>query len=122
VLPFQPDDPRYSPSDEVEEWAACSVCYELIEAEDYQALAVRTVTTISNSAVILTDTVRQELVQGFLYHYEEFAAHRLGPPLHSNGSSEGLDDFLEREGVGPPRAHRQPVRTKNGGPARRPDA
>jgi len=119
VAPFQPDDPRYPPPDEIEEWAACSVCAELIHAEDYQALAVRTVSTISTPAVILTDTVRQELVRGFLYHYEEFAAHRVGPPLPSNGSVESLDDLLERQGVGLPRVRRPPIRPENGSPPRR---
>jgi hypothetical protein len=121
VVPFQPDDPRYPPPDEVEEWAACGVCYELIRAENYEALAVRTVATISNPAVILTEALRQELIQGFLYYYEEFAAHRLGPAVHSDGSPDGFDDLLEREGVGLQRAHRPSVRTKNGGPARRPN-
>jgi hypothetical protein len=122
VAPFQPDDPRYPASDEAEEWAACGVCAELIEADDYEALAVRTVATISNPAVILTDTVRQELVRGFLYHYEEFAAHRLGPPLRSNGSGDRLDDFLGRQGVELPRVHRPQLRAKNGSPARRANA
>ena len=116
VIAFQADDPRYPlPKKveewEVEEWAACSVCYELIQAEDYVALAVRTVNTINNKpAVFPTDTVCQDLVRGFLDHYVEFAAHRLGPPLSFVASPEGYDDLFEREGMHTQRVHREQAR------------
>jgi hypothetical protein len=115
VVAFQPDDPRYPSPKEVEEWAACSVCYELIQAEDYPALAVRTVHTINNTpAVFPTDTVRQDLVRGFLDHYEKFAAHRLGPPLSFVASPEGYDDLFEREGMHTQGVYREQLVGKNG--------
>jgi hypothetical protein len=122
VIPFQPDDPRHPSPYEVEEWAACSACYELIRAEDYEALAVRTVDTISNPAVMPIDTVRQELVRAFRHHYEEFATHRIGPPLLCVALPEGFDDLLAREGMCPQGVHREQVGRENGGPTSRPDS
>jgi len=123
VVAFQPDAPRYPSLYEVEEWAACSVCYELIQAEDYPALAVRTVHTINTTpAVDPTDTVRQDLLRGFLNHYEEFAAHRLGPPLPFVVSAEGFDDLFEREGMHTEAVYREQVGRENGGRSSRPQA
>jgi hypothetical protein len=121
VVAFQPDDPRNPRSYKVEEWAACRVCYDLIQAEDYPALAVRTVHTINNNpAVFPTDTVHQDLVRGFLDHYEEFAAHRLGPPLPFAASPEGFDDLFERAGMRTQAIYREQVGGENGGPSSRP--
>lgn len=75
------------------DWAACQECHDLIQAEDRQGLAERTLTTIVRKAEVATRVERRRIERtarpATLDLHDRFRANRTGPPIPIRPTVDG---------------------------------